>query len=189
MKSARYVIYQLLRPVSYVLIKHEDKHIYDWSIPLLLSLLAIAGFGFSNFGWAAAFSVIEGFSGFVQNLPGFFIAALAAVATFNRVDIDKTMDGKHPPSIHTWVGNQVVDQPLTRRRFLCLLFSYLTVESFIISIMGVFANSLGFMAEDGSLTSSLATAWVFCSVFTFLSFQLLVSTLHGMYYLAERVHY
>lgn len=189
MKSARYVIYQLLRPVSYVLIKHEDKYIYDWSIPLLLSLMTVAAFGFSGLGWEASFSVIQGFSNFVQNLPGFFIAALAAVATFNRVDIDKTMDGKHPPSLHTWVGNQVVDQPLTRRRFLCLLFSYLTVESFAISIMGVFSTSLDFVSQDGSLATSAIAAWVFCSAFTFLSFQLLVSTLHGMYYLAERVHY
>ncbi|WP_280569358.1 hypothetical protein [Chromohalobacter sp. 296-RDG] len=189
MKSSRYIVYQLLRPVSYVLIKHEDKHIYDWSIPLLLSICTIAGSSFIGAGWSFAFDMINGFSGFVQNLPGFFIAALAAIATFNRVDIDKTMDGKHPPSLDTWVGNQVVPQPLTRRRFLCLLFSYLTVESFVIAIMGVVAGSVGFVSSDGNLQANVISAWAFVIFFVFISFQLLVSTLHGMYYLAERVHY
>lgn len=189
MKSSRYIMYQLLRPVSYVLIKHEDKHIYDWSIPLLLSIVTLAVFSFIGGGWSVGFSMIAGFSEFVQNLPGFFIAALAAIATFNRVDIDKTMDGKHPPSLDTWVGNQVVNQPLTRRRFLCLLFSYLTVESFLIAILGIVADSVGFVSNEGVLQANVVSAWVFATFFVFISFQLLVSTLHGMYYLAERVHY
>jgi hypothetical protein len=34
--------------------------------------------------------------GFVQVLPGFYIAALAAIATFNKTDIDKIMAAPAP---------------------------------------------------------------------------------------------
>jgi len=189
MKSINGILYQLSRPISYVFIRHNDKYLYDWALPTLLALLVLSSLGFWVDDWAATFRLVDGIADFVQSLPGFFIAALAAIATFNRADIDKTMDGRDPPSIHTRINNNIIDVKLTRRRFLCLLFSYLTVESFIISILGIASVSIGFLDESNNLVHSIYVTWLFVSVFVFLSCQMLISTLHGLYYLAERVHY
>ncbi|UTV87537.1 hypothetical protein KDX00_03255 [Cobetia amphilecti] len=189
MKKLDFIGYQLSRPISYIFIKHDDKYLYDWSIPFLLALIILSVFGFWLEDWSVVFKLIDSIAGFVQTLPGFFIAALAAIATFNREDIDVLMDGNRPPSIDTRINNDVVNVKLSRRKFLCLLFSYLTVQSFLISILGFVSASFEFVGEDSVLIYNEFVTWGFVSVFIFLSCQMLTSTLHGLYYLAERVHY
>ena len=91
--SFRLIFYQLLRPFSYLRIKHEDKKVYDWVLPAILTILTLVVFKYTMpiSSVVESNGVIAEITSFVSNLPGFFIAALAAVATFNKNDIDQLM--------------------------------------------------------------------------------------------------
>ena len=74
---------------------------------------------------------------FIQILPGFFIAALAAIATFNRLDLDKIMP--HPaPTINIECNGGKEEIDLTRRRYLTLMFSFLSAESILLIVLSFF---------------------------------------------------
>jgi hypothetical protein len=182
----------LLRPLSYLSVKHGSKTLvfFNWGLPFLisaaaacvLSLVAPTANLFHEDGLA------DRFLGFVQSLPGFYIAALSAVATFGRADLDELMPGVPPTSKIIYNGEEV-EVPLTRRRFLCLMFSYLTVISIAITIACIFA--LCFVDDVRSAVGANAVEPLrVISGFTILlaSTQMIVITLWGLYYLGERMH-
>ncbi|MDN7131758.1 hypothetical protein JNO04_05235 [Halomonas sp. MC140] len=190
MNSYKLIVYQLTRPVSYLFIKHADKYIYDWVVPfVLLVVSAILMIIFS----ASVFEIyllVEKVADFLGSLPGFFIAALAAIATFNRLDIDKPMAGKNPPKVETLVNTQYLEVELSRRRFLCMLFSFLTMQSIILSVFGFLPEVFGFYSKDNMVMNISAFASIsFLLIYFFFAFQLLAATMHGMYYLGDRIHY
>ncbi|TXL12353.1 hypothetical protein BMR05_15660, partial [Methylococcaceae bacterium HT4] len=138
------MIRHLLRPLSYLSIEHQLKWKVDWIYPLLLAIVStILIFWLKQFGQVSLYSnsgIITKILGFVQVLPGFYIAALAAIATFNKTDIDKTMPAP-APKIDILVQGKSVAIKLTRRRFLCSMFAFLTAESLIIIVLAIFATS------------------------------------------------
>lgn len=84
---------ELLKPFAFLTIQHPSgRHqTVFWRLPLcsallFVGLLTIARFNVDVFG---ANGAINRVLGFVQNLPGFYIAALAAIATFNSADMLK----------------------------------------------------------------------------------------------------
>lgn len=188
MKSFRVIRYQITRPLSYLSIDHEDKYLYDWLFPFFVLLIATVFSYFFNATLGDLVRFSSNLASFVNNLPGFFIAALAAVATFNRKDIDKDMAGERPPTVETLIGDRKVKMVLTRRRFLCMLFSYLTALSITLSILGVVPESFGFLA-DGHLDVTCFPAIAYLVLFYMIFFQLIISTLYGLYYLGDRVHH
>ncbi|WP_157956923.1 hypothetical protein [Salinicola aestuarinus] len=188
MKEFSVVIYQLTRPFAYLLIKHEDKYIYDWLIPgvgLVLLFLLVHFLGLNLF---QVFSLMESLSGFVSSLPGFFIAALAAVSTFNRADIDRFVEGAETPKIRSLVGDRKIPIRLTKRRFLCLLFSYLSALSIVISIIGILPSSVSFF-DANDVAKSFWGSILFSCFYFMMIMQLLSTTLYGLYYLGDRMHH
>jgi len=125
--------------------------------------------------------LISQITDFVANLPGFFIAALAAVATFNRLDIDETMD--NPPEIEVIHHGNPLMVKMTRRRFLCVLFSYLTA----VSIFLVLATRFG-LAISAPQGYEIIFSWIGVSGFIFILSQMITATFLGLYYLGERLH-
>lgn len=127
-------------------------------------------------------------SGFISNLPGFYIAALAAIATFNREQIDFPLIGSNgTPFIKiklTKENGKVVDtqEKLTRRLFLCMMFAFLTALSISIVMFNAFAAPLI------NTINNVKVNWCYIIIFTFLSWQMLVSTFFGLYYLGDRIH-
>lgn len=128
--------------------------------------------------------------GYVQNLPGFYIAALAAIATFPRVEIDQILAGNPSPKIVNVdvQGNETVIE-LTRRRFLCLMFAFLTAECIVLTVL----SALG-LTVAAPLRGAIPD-WAYLPLFavaTFsyfmLFFQLIVATFWGIFYLGERIH-
>ncbi len=183
LREFRYIIYQLSRPFSYLRIKHEDKWIYDWFLPLLLTAATITiiylYIPLSKVGGNSG--LIDRLAGFVSNLPGFFIAALAAVATFNKHDIDQLM--ANPPRIEILHHGNPLMVEMTRRRFLCVLFSYLTA----ISIFLVISANFGLLIEAPD-NYHVYLSWSSISVFMFFLWQMITATILGLYYLGERLH-
>lgn len=177
------IAYQLLRPLSYLRIQHDDKWIYDWLLPLVLTAVTcgvvyvfipidkVVGTG----------GLISEITAFVANLPGFFIAALAAVATFNKNDIDQLM--ANPPKIEILHHGSSLMIEMTRRRFLCVLFSYLTA----VSIFLVLASRLCLSMEISSEYFHFAS-YAGVIAFMFVLWQMILATVLGLYYLGERLH-
>lgn len=128
------------------------------------------------------------FIGLFQILPGFYLTALAAVATFNRPDMDELMP-KPSPRINVSRYGQPVTIELTRRRMLSMLFGYLTFISFSLYFLSVFSQGLAQSLHD-TITPSLDH--VIVDIFLYLFFallgQLVTITMFGLYQLSERMH-
>lgn len=179
----KFICYQLTRPFSYLLIKHDDKWLYDWLIPLLLTLVSfcIAWNFIPLSNLTGQEGLIADITGFVANLPGFFIAALAAVATFSKHDIDDPMSDS--PRIEILYQGMPLMIDMTRRRFLCVLFSYLTA----VSIFLVIAAKIGLQIVVPT-EYYLIVSWVGFFVFNLFLWQMIIATILGLYYLGERLH-
>lgn len=181
--SFRLIIYQLLRPFSYLRIKHEDKKVYDWVLPIILTACTLLVFKYlvPIASVVATDGIINDITSFVANLPGFFIAALAAVATFNKNDIDQLMS--NPPKLEIMHHGNALMIEMTRRRFLCVLFSYLTAISIFLVLFTKIALKFQIAPDYQVIAAWLGTAFYF-----FVLWQMILATVLGLYYLGERLH-
>ena len=129
-------------------------------------------------------------------LPGFFIAALAAVSTFNRPEIDEVMPDP-APELKLRTGKHESFVPLTARMFTTHLFSYLTSVSFFSVLFFVFSDlTAPSVSHWVSLVSDLfwrnllsaVLAHVYFAFAIWLAAKIVLTTLIGLYFLAERIH-
>lgn len=182
----------LLRPFLYLRVMHGSSTFpwMNWGLPAVAAVLILAAFGLWAPGVNAfhASGVFERLLGFIQSLPGFYLAALAAVATFNRPSLDQLMPGTPPTVEILYHGkNTLVD--LTRRRFLSLIFSYLTALSIALTLVLVFGLPIVDHIRD-----ALSAGWVplvrasIAGALLLFVAQLVVITFWGLYYLGERMH-
>jgi hypothetical protein len=135
--------YQLARPVSYLVIHDQSKWKTDWIVPgicvFITALLYLflperpPIFGSSGVLWQL--------SGLLQILPGFYIASLAAIATFNKDNMDQYMP-EPTPTVNVTVRGQSFPIRLTRRRMLSLMFGYLAFLSLMLFLIIIAANYL-----------------------------------------------
>ena len=182
----------LIRPLDYLRIRHPKKRRYDSWLPLGLTAVSIIGLAalplpIQIFGDDGLLSI---FTGFLPVLIGFYIAALAAVATFDRQGMDDPMPGETPEIWVTFHGERE-SQLLTRRRFLCLMFGYLSLLSFVLFGVSAFGNLLE--SNIHALVPYEAKAfpyvrWGLLAAYLFLASNLLVTTLLGLYYMTDRIH-
>lgn len=182
----------LIRPLDYLRIRHPRKRNYDGWLPLSLTVGSIVVLFFLPvpiriFGNGGLLDIL---AGLLQVLIGFYIAALAAVATFDRPGMDQPMAGDSP---ELWVTRHGVteSQKLTRRRFLSLMFGYLALLSFLLYGVSAFGNL--FEPNIHALIpyeskGFIFARWGFLSIFLFLAFNLLVTTMLGLYYMTDRIH-
>ena len=192
------ILYQLLRPYAYLQIEHPKKYIYDWVIPFLLTafFLVICLIFVDYDNYFSSSGLISKFLDFVEILPGFYIAALAAIATFQRNDIDQHMPNP-APKLNIKIKGKDQNIELTRRRFLCMLFSFLTAHTIIFAILAILLIQI--VPETMHYTSQrcLSLSWVDCRMtisiiyllpISFIFWQIITATFHGLYYLGDRLH-
>lgn len=182
----------LLRPFSYLFIEHDLKWKVDWLYPFILAMVSTALiFSLKIFGQVSLYAdggMVGKILNFVQGLPGFYIAALAAIATFNKVDIDKTMPAP-APKIDIVVQGRSVAIELTRRRFLCSMFAFLTAESLIIIVLAIFAQSIYIPVK--AIVQETWQIWMsalFTMTFLLIFWQMIVASFWGLFYLGDRLH-
>ncbi|WP_145586660.1 hypothetical protein [Yersinia kristensenii] len=185
---------KLLAPLNYLRIKHTEKRRYDFLYPLIGAVVVtlcywLMSHPFSIFGKAGLVTQVNGL---LQVLIGFYIAALAAIATFSNPTIDQLMAGD-PPTIKERFRGRLVEVELIRRRFLCYLFGYLALVSFIVFSFGVSVsliseNLLNFIQNSGLSNFMILFKISFVFVYTFVLFNVVTTTLLGLYYLAIRIH-
>lgn len=179
----------IVSPLAYLHIKHPNKWVLDWLYPMIFAVLSV-GFIW-KFGRAG---LIAGQSGLLDRLilvcsilPGFYIAALAAIATFNRPDIDEVMPDP-TPTLKIEIGGRPNVIDLTRRRFLAYLFAFLCWESIALLITCVFA---GITAEELMVAMgsyAFIAKYLFLFVLLLLFWQLIFATFLGLYYLGDRLN-
>lgn len=183
---------ELCRPFSYLSVRHPSGSVafVNWWLPLAISGAGAMLWWYFR-GSVDTFSSSGFFTkvlGFVQSLPGFYLAALAAVATFQKSDMDLLMPGV-PPKANILYNGSMVEVALTRRRMLCIMFAFLTVESFGLTLGAITITTFA-SAVKGWLPEMMHE-WVrLGGVFSYLVFlcQMLTVTLWGLFYLGERMH-
>ncbi|MBB3761413.1 hypothetical protein VDG05_22015 [Xanthomonas campestris pv. raphani] len=172
----------LLSPLGYLKAKNPTKIYWDWIIPLIAATVASAIFinpwlRITVFGDKG---VVNGVNELIQVLVGFYIAALAAVASLANPALDRGVAGEPIKSD---------GKDLTRRQFLCIAFSYLSLLSISIYGLGVLSNII-----SEPIRSALPAGWilytrgVFGLIYGFTTTQLACITSVTLYYLGERIH-
>lgn len=192
------LVYELSRGFAYRGISHGEMRNYTTWLPLALTVAALAAYIVlpvkptlvgSN-GLAGSLLTL------VSTLPGFYFAGLAAVATFGNATMDREMPAP-APEVKMLVRGQRISVKLTRRLFLSYLFSYLVIISFALCSALLTINALAPSLDV--LQTSLATAtgsrWPWLVLkgisgfgLTFVFASMVVSTLHGVFFLTEKVH-
>lgn len=181
----------LLRPFAYLTVRHPSRLPLwvNWVLPAVLAGLAllVAALLGDSLNVFAPLGLLDRLLGFVQTLTGFYIAALAAVSSFNSPHLDRVMPAPAPTMLikHNGVLQSVA---ATRRRFLTSMFAYLTALSFVFSLTAI--ATLTIAAPLGRLLASEAVAvlhWVALGGFLMIVFQLACVTFWGLFYLGERM--
>lgn len=180
----------LVSPLTYLQIRHEAKRWADWGYPLAFAVLS--AYLVLRYGEAGA---IAGQSGLLAKLlivssvlPGFYIAALAAIATFNRPDIDELMPAPTPTIVHK-IGGEKNEIELTRRRFLTHLFAFLCFESLTVMVICMFASLVGASILGNFIDQAACGIRIgFVFVVLLIFWQMIFGTLLGLYYLGDRLY-
>ena len=197
----------VFKPLNYLAIKWEvegyfSKRTCDITIPLILSVIVSIGLMLLDIFIPSQIdkqvnifkSDISGLlAGFLQTIPGFYIAALAAIATLTSPTMDRDMDGVPPTQKVDAIdidGNPgTKDEPLNRREFLSRLFSYLSFVSLILYfliLIFMYTYKLDIFPTTKFIYSLI---YFLClTLFNFLLIQLMFLTFLGLYYLGQRVH-
>lgn len=183
---------QMLQPLSYLAIRHPQKWKVDWLFPIAIALVCTL----SSLGddWKTeiyrASGPVSMLLGFLSSLPGFYIAALAAIATFGRNDIDNVLPEPTPTVKLSTRGENILVK-LTRRRFLAMLFSFLTCESIALVLLSVLFLSCGAAIAGIEAWGGLggkALSLVMTFIYFTLLMQLITATFWGLYYLGFKLH-
>lgn len=181
---------KLIKPLDYLRIRHEEKLSYDFYIPAIFTIIIVSLLvGFPKpvklLGQNGLFDSIIGL---LQILTGFYIASLAAIATFKKPGMDQTMPGE-PPTLKTSFRGKIRIDQLTRRRFLCLMFGYLAFASVFLYFVG---NSVFIFEENFKVLIPAQMypllKWSFVAVYVFITSHLIVTTFLGLYYMVDRIH-
>jgi hypothetical protein len=197
------LFYKLFTPLKYLKIYHKQKFYLDVIFPLVLAFVMCVIYENLpiSFVILGDKGLVSGLSDYLKILSGFYIAALAAVATFQNGNMDVPMDGE-PLTLNK--------QELTRRQFLSYLFGYLSFIGFAMVLVGVFTQLLEpslqiissdlkvwichFLTNKNGQCHSIydeTTYWFkLISLGLYLSFffSIMFTTLLGLYYLTERIH-
>jgi len=180
----------LLSPLNYLWVSRKGKFIVDWLIPIVLAMASCAvlfRFGGSSFV-ASKDGLVDRLQLFCSVLPGFYIAALAAIATFGNAEIDQIMPNPTTTLVESIRGSKVkID--LTRRRFLALLFAFLCWECIALFALCILIALVGHNIVVAA-SPSLATFLTYGGTFVLLTlfWQLICCTFLGLYYLGIRLH-
>ncbi|AJE08363.2 hypothetical protein [Mannheimia haemolytica] len=178
-----FVLHKILTPMRYLKISHKEKLLFDYILPAICAALFIVINEFLlpyPLKFLGDNSIVSVVNGILQMLSGFYIASLAAIATFNRPEIDEVM--LNAPRLN--------NRKVTRRIFLTHLFGYLAFMSILTYFIGGFAQ----ISQDNIV---LLTSYNFYPIinylamglYSFIMFNLVFVTLLGLFFMIDRIHH
>lgn len=175
----------LFSPLLFYIIKgHTILSWYKYYIPLGITILLV-GYGviYASSYPVSCKEIVKNILIFLQLVPGFYITALATIATMNK----KLLEEPTIPelTLESYENGLLKTRVLTRRRFLCFLLGYLCYLSIVLlvsSIIGINLNPIYFLKEY----STIYIIGKICCMFIFVFFfsQLLLLTFLGLHYLS-----
>lgn len=179
--------FKLLTPLSFLRLRSPDLLPYQWTIPLVLTALTLLGFYLlpvkpQLFPEKGLVNVVNGL---LNTLIGFYIAALAAVATFNNPVLDQAMKGRAPILVIHRQGERIEEQ-VTRRRFLVTLFGYCAFLAIMLFMFGVVSQVVAPSLTKVAWMPVIRFVWL--AIYFGLASSLFVVTLLGLHYLIDRMH-
>lgn len=176
-------VFQIIAtPLSYLKIKQPQKKWFDFILPIILSLClsTLIIFVDVNYKCIELFisnGIVNTINGITQILSGFYLASMAAIATFPNKDMDNIMHGV-PPKIN--------GKNLTRRDFLIRLFGYL---SFICIFIYFFGSTAVYFSDFINLESyNQLVKFVFCTIYFTIFFNMLFTTSLGLYFTIVKIN-
>ncbi|WP_165220357.1 hypothetical protein [Affinirhizobium pseudoryzae] len=175
--------------MKYLRISHPEKIKFDLVFPVVFACFFFLPVFSSQFREDAlkGIDVLGRSSDLLSILTGFFVASLAAVATFGGDEMNQPMPGSSPMLLKH--SGSAPPEELTRRRFLCFLFGYLAFTS-----LGIYLGGFAYFAVQAYI---LEKYWPDSVIYSFVVFwglyglalgNLLSNTLLGLFYLTDRIH-
>lgn len=188
---------QLLIPITFFSIQHGENNsrgkIYSFWTPAILAII----FTLIQMLKASPELIVKENGIFATLSPlfslfaAFFIAALAAIATFQNGEIDKEMNSGDQSRTFIERNNSFGDPQniyLSRRQYLCYLFGYLSFATIIfvltVSLFVIFKDVL--FIKNSTILLTLNTILIFS--FWFMLVQILLLTLLGLGFLTEKIN-
>lgn len=193
------IFYQLLRPFAFGLVKNKQLRVLRLYVPATITAILMAVYYFLPVKpeIIGDKKYLDYLLQIVGILPGFYIAALAAAATFSNPSLDEPMPGYDAPMIDVIRGGKVFEVRMTMRVFMCHLFSYLSAMSFVTSLFLLTLIEL-YPSFNHIKTNNIdnkyatyameAASYGGVGVATYLFWMIIIITMHGLYFLVERMH-
>lgn len=200
-----WVVKQLAVPANYLRIRNghglfHSKRMYDLVLPVTFAAATCVYFGWLSISFAVFDHpvLVKRISDLLTLMIAFYMAALAAVATFDRKGIDNELDGD--PALLS-VRNpdpdakeKRIDKSLSYRQFISYLFGYLSFLSLILYVF-ILAFDGGWRKFEAHIHTNAALLGflkdIIDPLLTFILFsglwQLIFTSLLGIYFLTERV--
>lgn len=183
-------MWRIFVPLRYWSIDHPQKRKFDVYVPLVLCIIFSLPLLSKDFvrDSLSTFDIVAQVSAFLGVLTGFFVAALAAVATFGNAEMDAPMPGD-PVRLEHKSNRESYSENLSRRRFLSFLFGYMSFMSLSLYLLGSAYGLIDkyFIARVIPLEREPIFA-VFWIVFAFFFANIITNTYLGLFYLSDRIH-
>lgn len=129
------------------------------------------------------------FANLFEILAAFFIAALAAVASFDRPSLDQPLAGE-PAVMSRWCNKSQAyrDIALTRRMFIGYLFAYLSTVSLCVALCMPFFEAFADANKSSSSLEYQSACLVGHILFFCLLTNIVITSLYGIFFLSHRIH-
>ncbi|MFW3346931.1 hypothetical protein ACN9PN_00890 [Klebsiella pasteurii] len=175
------VFSKVFTPIDYVRIKHPEKRFFDWILPVLTAaaitvVISILPKSVSIIGKDSLVSLVNGI---LQILSGFYIASMAAVATFSKEGMDDVMQGEPP---------KLKKQKLTRRKFLTYLFGYLAFMSIALYFLGGALQLTSTSIKELHLSSIPIAKGILLFFYLTAVCNIIYTTALGMFFMIDKMH-
>lgn len=176
-----YALRQLMTPLNYLRIRGDDssKAVVDWVVPVLCALATCIGWYHHPdvIKLAGTGGLVQSVGALMQVLVGFYVAALAAVATFQSSSLDESV-----------LGMTLKGGSIKRRQFLAYLFGYLALLSLVLFVLMLFRGVPSAAVQSLRSEYSTAAMFAFAFVHQIIFWQMISVTLLGLHYLTDRIH-
>ncbi len=183
-------ISQLFRPLDFLKVKNTPRCLYQIWLPFFFAIVIVflQNYKQDKVDIMTDDKFITKIILVLQILVPFTIAALAAVATFPSKIMEKKISGNPPPTLSRKLRGHFIEEELTRRRYVCLLFGYLTLLGIVLLLIGIVLPDIIRLLLIVPIFSQDIVNYVALYIFAFMTGNLLSNTLLGLFYLSDRIH-